>query len=96
MNDNERIAGWRGWIRRTTWPSFLGIRFDTDITLWHGDDGILKEIVRRKRVWEFAVQLADVLNCPHDTREEWYLVAGARATPAQLTAALVAMIKESE
>ena len=70
----------------------------TDITLWHGDDGLLAEIETRGLRARFYASLL----APHYSRIMDSISAmaaiqfGATATPAQLTAALVKMIKAGQ
>ena len=69
---------------------------DTDITLWHGPDGLLKEIERRGMMMDFQDAFIDESDPPlSGSGERFNLWAGMEATPAQLTAALVKMIKEA-
>jgi len=70
---------------------------NTDITLWHGDDGLLAEIDRKMgHDCDYLRCLRTVLD-PTRVTESWMglMSMGLRATPAQLTAALVKMIKEA-
>jgi len=71
---------------------------DTNITLWHGPDGLLGEI-EKKGLWrKFLGMLHWELYPNEDAREPlpaktvWLM---RRAEPAQLTAALVKMIEEA-
>ena len=69
----------------------------TDITLWHGDDGLLRQIVMRCMGDEFADAFMDESDPPlHGAGEIWNLWGGLQATPTQLTAALVKTIKEGQ
>jgi len=103
MNDNERIAEWLGidddgvtcaYPRKSTdGGKTWHFSFD-DITLWHGDDGLLAEIERRELIVPFIRSMVDNQGNFHAVTScnLWGLVA---ATPAQLTAALVKMIEEA-
>jgi len=105
MNDNEWIAEWLGMERITVnSPDVVpggqyewcgSIDFDTDITLWHGSDGLLKEIGTRHKAEEFIDALFALCEYTDDRESddwEWYL---ATTHAAQLTAALVKMIEET-
>ena len=61
--------------------------------VWHGDDGILVEINRRKLLRVFADELLEQSN---NSTDSWIdcTVVGLLATPQQLSQALVNMIKE--
>ena len=61
---------------------------DTDITLWHGDDGLLAEIERQELIARFMLAMREVVGIT-----TW---AHMTATPAQLAAALVKVIEEGE
>ena len=81
---------------------------DTDITLWHGEDGLLAEIERRGKWLHFIKTLAEVcgdagieaslgnaLVTPLSPEDVWGAIwMMLRATPAQLAAALVKTIGE--
>ena len=107
MTDNELIAEWRGTLvvedgsitcapvgtvvgENTAESPYDNVRnYDTDITLWHGEDGLLAEI--DEKGMEFAKLFGEkVLGLVRHIR----VISILRATPAQLTAALVAVIKE--
>jgi len=117
MTDNERIAEFVDWmwdgreIKRkgdllTACTDDGHVRYiwhpDTDITLWHGEAGILAEIEKRNKHWQFRDALLEI--CDHKrwpkglnfsdamAEQDWRFVC----TPvAQLTAALVKLIKET-
>jgi len=65
----------------------------TDITLWHGDDGLLKKIEENALVFNFLSALCGELNAnaPINGTFVWHALT---ASPAQLTSALVAVIKD--
>ncbi|MEA3224852.1 MAG: hypothetical protein U9Q07_02795 [Planctomycetota bacterium] len=115
MTDNERIAEWRGWTLvewdevpgRMQWRDAddvlvcheMAFLPDTDITLWHGPDGLLAEIDKRRIAMPFLLALTSrrPMRKPiYAQLAEWLLTTWETltATPAQLTAALVAVIKE--
>ena len=110
MTDNELIAEWLDWkLGENTllrWNDCitcgkpLGERFvvfspETDINLWHGEDGIFKQVENSLLVVSFMLRLGDMLNVPsEDLMLGWAVWRLMIATPAQLTAALVAVIKE--
>ena len=64
---------------------------DTNITLWHGPDGLLEEIERRRCVALFSGFL---LGQEWPTSGYGSFWIGLTATPAQLADALVKMIEE--
>lgn len=67
---------------------------DTDITLWHGEDGLLKTIENRSKIMDFQDAFTDESDPPlSGAGERFNLWAGFNATPAQLVAALVKVIK---
>jgi len=78
---------------------------DVDITLWHGKDGLAQAIYERQ-LWEpFVNALAEnqgldgLWGGDRDRRQAFKTLAfwiALCATPAQLTAALVAVIEEGE
>ncbi len=71
---------------------------ETDITLWHGPDGLLVEIEERWYGLDFFDTLEDIIKARvttacSATAVMWKVL---RATPAQLSEALVKMIKEEQ
>lgn len=76
---------------------------DNDITLWHGEDGLLS-VVSAKGLWDdYARQLLQDLGVETATEKdgsEWvelpHVFATFAATPAQLTAALIEVIAANE
>ena len=60
-------------------------RPDSDITLWHGEDGLLAEIGRQGLAVRFETALCDAT-------QRASIIGLLRATPAQLAAALVEVI----
>ena len=69
--------------------------FDTDITLWHGEDGLLAEIVKRKCLPGFLdTFLAQEPLKAFITKPREGLWIGMQATPARLAATLVKVIEE--
>ena len=95
---------WRGdllGVRTDSGPGEIAPDFSTDITLWHGDDGLLQKI-EDENVWgEFLYEVGNLVD-PEDNklgnpykqiRYHWALL---KATPSQLTAALVAAINGYE
>jgi len=117
MTDNELIAEWLEWLwngreiklhkgglTATSKNGMVRLVWSpsTDITLWHGEDGILAEIEKRNKHWQFRDALLEI--CDHKrwpkglnfsdamAEQDWRFVC----TPvAQLTAALVKLIKET-
>jgi len=85
------LSGWRDWPHGKD----VGIAFDTDIALWHGEGGLLYEIGKRNRSGDFIDALFALCEYTDDRSDnedwDWYLLA---ATPAQLAAALVRMIDD--
>lgn len=87
-------------IRLTDYPP---PSYDTDITLWHGPDGLLAKIEEKGLQFRdaFILSFLDRHEYPDsldpddslavDTASVW---AGLTATPAQLAAALVKVIEE--
>jgi len=74
---------------------------DTDITLWHGPGGLIEKIEEKGLLQRFVDKLTVVLGLMIEVEfdgSEWlaveYLPVLIKATPAQLSAALVATIKE--
>jgi len=61
---------------------------DTDITLWHGEDGLLAEIKGKGLAVRFETALCDAT-------QHASIIGLLRATPAQLAAALVEVIGET-
>ena len=107
MTDNEIIARWLGWKLDNYYPCVWyhdgletvmltkDFQPDKDITLWHGDDGLLKDIEKSVLRNDFLSELmkqVGVFGCPKDITA-WRVL---QATTAQLTAALVAVIKEEQ
>ena len=107
MNNNERIARWLGWtvdkFLPPTWyfkdgDSVMRVKDfkpDTDITLWHGEDGLLSKIEERGE--EFAESFIFELDLDLFGTEnmlESDLFSAIRATPEQLTMALAAAINK--
>ena len=73
----------------------------TDITLWHGDDGLMAEIERQEKALDFMFELQVILDVvPQDglTHGEVALLYWPirRAEPAQLTAALIKMLENDK
>ena len=72
---------------------------DTDIDKWHGNDGLLKKI--EQKFWQLfcdqfvRIVLGPGMNAPVMTHMALF-TAAIQATPAQLTAALVAVLKEEQ
>jgi len=112
---NERIAEWAGWIQVECEDNdsnlYLEWRnpvndcneelpaFDTDITLWHGEDGLLAEIGRKEKILDFTFELQLELHAvpqdgltPGEVALLYWLLR--RAEPAQLAAALGKVIEE--
>ena len=101
MTTNETIARWLGWqYEGDAWtntdeePGIFLPQWDTDITLWHGGDGLLAEIERRG----LAIRFIEVLVAPLMVSSEgsqwvygesWVALT---ATPSKLAAALVEVI----
>ena len=105
MTNNERIAKWVG-VRVEEVFGVLRIILDDgsflnpwlpneDITLWHGENGLLSKIEERGEdfVCDFIFEL-DIDLLGTDDMWECDLFAAIRATPEQLTTALVAAINE--
>jgi len=90
MTDNELIAEWLGWKGNPP--------FDADITLWHGSDGLLAEIDRKGFRQRFMYMLWNIAGVRESAMPDngsdpvaWHFM---QSTTAQLTTALVAVIKE--
>jgi len=64
----------------------------TDITLWHGEDGLLAEIEKRRLEDGFLNELFNEIDA--EGSMGYAVWAGLAATPAQLTDALVKTIEE--
>ena len=104
MTDNELIAKWY-FEREGKCP--VNFNPECDITDWHSNDGLLAEIKKRGKIRDFTrrlcrevddIGIASVIMNDKSTFGEvwtamWPLVDHE---PAQLTAALVAVIKEEE
>jgi len=96
MTANERIARWR-YSKPADEPCILVPRFDTDITLWHGEDGLLAMIEEKGLQMPFLRALRTEVRpdgcnfTPLGGRETWQV---CRATPAQLAAALCEVIPD--
>jgi len=68
---------------------------DTDMLLWHDDDGLLTKIGEKVLDCDFLRCLTSILDPTSVTASTMgFMWMGLTATPAQLTAALVAVIKE--
>jgi len=94
MTTNETIARWLGWqYEGDAWtntdeePGIFLPQWDTDITLWHGEDGLLAEIGRQELAVRFETALCDAT-------QRASIIGLLRATPSQLAAALVETIGE--
>jgi len=104
-----RWLGWSGpldaltspypWIEPGTCPDserfhWTAPHYDADIRLWHGPDGILAKIeekgLRERFISNWFAQWASAGG--NGDEYSWGLI---NSTPAQLTAALVATIKET-
>ena len=109
MTDNELIAEWLDWklgedtllrwndcitCGKPTGERFVVFSPEADINLWHGKDGIISEIVMEGAGMPFAEMLIELSSLSGE-RIDCALV-GLASTPAQLTEALVTMIKEEE
>ena len=108
MTTNERIAEWAGWIQvecedddgnpYLEWRNPVNDcnkelpAFNTNITLWHGEDGLSAEITNKKLERLFADEL--LWMAPDGGFIDCVLI-GLLATPAQLAAALVKVIEET-
>ena len=106
MTDNELIAEWLDWklgedtllrwndcitCGKPTGERFIVFSPETDIELWHGSDGLLAEIEKRD-MWDKVLRvLTKQLVVSYIPRGMWDILT---TTPAQLTAALVSVIKE--
>ncbi len=110
MTNDEIIARWRGWERKDGWwvsrdgrgelwvVSILLWVPSLDIAPWHGEGGLLKEIERKGIAGDFYKAVGRLV-APDIARQSiqaavaigWRIL---QATPAQLTEALVALIKE--
>ena len=79
----DNAKGWKSW------------RPDTNIGLWHGKDGLLSKIEERGEdfVSDFICEL-DIDLLGTDDMWECGLFAAIRATPEQLTMALIDVINE--
>ena len=76
---------------------WLGWAPDTDITLWHGEGGLLEKINTGGIDHIFYAALYLVVDPKQVTSSRSGLLSiGAEATPAQLAAALVKMIENVE
>jgi len=88
---DDGISGWRNWLH----GEGISIAFDTDIALWHGENGVLYEVGKRNRSGDFIDALFNLCEYTDDRSDnedwDWYLLA---ATPAQLAAALVRTIDD--
>jgi len=117
MNNNERIARWRGVVEPDDYNAnprdclmihgtevvrfYVGLNPgterwspDTDITLWHGEDGLLDEIEKSELRNDFMSALIVKLNvygCPKDITV-WRV---RQAEPSQLAAVLCKVIEEN-
>ena len=110
MNNNERIARWLGWTADKFLPpvwyfkdgdSVMRVKDfkpDTDITLWHGKDGLFDKIGGNWSMYgDFLTCLKDVIDIPYDEWQTlWSIWMVCKATPAQLTDALIEVIEEEK
>jgi len=93
MNDNERIAAWMGWKLGEAY----GYQPDIDILRWHGKDALLQKIKDKRLGLHFCIELSKII----EAQDGWGMIElddamlFMMATPAQLTAALVAVIEEA-
>jgi len=86
---DDGLSGWRDGLH----GKGVSIAFDTDITLWHGKDGVLAEIEKREKKGVFLDAL--MVTNAWDVDGRWnqdFVWLICRATPAQLAAALVKVI----
>ena len=110
MTDNELIAEWLDWklgedallrwddcitCGKPTGERFVVFSPETDINLWHGSNGIFKQV---EKLGSYYVEdFIDGLDIDiFGTDDSFYtdIFSALKATPAQLTAALIAVIKE--
>ena len=70
--------------------------FDTDITLWHGENGLLAEIENRHLSEQFVYESDGPWLGGDDDGFAVEIWAALRASPAQLAAALVKVIEEAQ
>jgi len=106
MTNNERIAEWLGWtvdkFLPPTWyfkdgDSVMRVKDfkpDTDITLWHGENGLLAEIKRRELHEQFLEEVSIDMSgggLAVDPPLGWLLLC---AKAEQLATSLVYMIDE--
>lgn len=101
LGEDAIVGGWSDGSLTVGSPLPPGGRFtlwspDTDIAVWHGEDGLLKKIEERLGRQNFMIELGKV--CGVDTQwavteleDGWLFMA---STPSQLTEALVATIRE--
>ena len=103
MTDNEIIAEWLP--ERKDWRGYyvdghchVPPPYHTDITLWHGNDGLLAKIEEKGAALKFFDTLENIVENQITTACSATAVMWKvrRAEPAQLTAALVKIIKEEE
>ena len=82
----DGISGWRDGLHGKD----VSIAFDTDIALWHGEEGLLATIEKLEMSSLFIMRGPWWIEEIRATNE-WSLLT---ATPAQLTAALVKVIDD--
>ena len=104
MNDNERIATWRGWINvggPTPWLNKESERFhgvppyEQGCGWWHGKHGLLAEIYDRMLFVSFLAHLRTVCAITDSQELSGAVWKVLTATPSQLADALVATINEA-
>ena len=86
---DDGISGWRNWLH----GEGISIAFDTDIALWHGENGVLAEIEKNEKIGSFldALMVAHAWDVDGRWRHDFVWLIRC-AEPAQLAAALVKMI----
>jgi len=105
MTTNERIERWYSkWehpglhhVEGNTDTILIASDYDIDITLWHGENGLLAEIERRGLAIDFFDAIEQIIKATVTTACSatmliWRVL---RATPAQLSAALLKVIEGS-
>ena len=106
MNDNEKIAIWRGWSNlggSSPWVNpesdrFMGVPpWDKGCGWWHGEYGLLVEIEKRGIECDFYRALKFMLD-PTDATTSTMGIAlmCMMATPSQLAAALIKTIENTK
>jgi len=96
--EDDGMFCWYEWVSPDGQRVLSTYAWDVNIGLWHGDNGLLAEIDRRGVRQRFMYMLWNIAGVRESAMPDngsdpvaWHFM---QSTPAQLTAALVAVIKE--